>query len=116
MHLSMPINDLVSKLLGKSSKTKKARMESRIKFDKSSRHWSAEIAKSPEGSSHEDLTPQDYQVSRIDLGKGIRAMDMTFFEASNKKITNRVWKDAQDKQDMKEAMRSMEKYINAILH
>ena len=69
-----------------------------------------------DGSSHESLSLQDYQVSRIDLGKQSYVVDMKFFEASNKKIVDRVWKDVQDKQDMKEAMKSMEKYINTILH
>ena len=75
-------------------KTKKARIESRIKVDKSSRHWLVEIAKPPKGSLHEDLTPQDYQVSRIDLGKGSHTVDMKIFEASNKNIAEKVWKDA----------------------
>ena len=114
--LSMPIDDLVIKCLGRTSKVKKARIESRIKFDKSSGHWSTEIAMSPNGSSQESLTPQDYQISKIDLGKGSRVVDMNCFEASNKKIADRVWKDAQDKQEMKEAMKNMAQYINAILH
>ena len=41
---------------------------------------------------------------------------MKFFEASNKKIADRVQKDAQDKQDMKEAKKSMAQYINVIPH
>lgn len=49
--LSMPIDDLVSKFLGRTSKVKKARTESRIPFDKSSRHWSAKIAMPLDGSS-----------------------------------------------------------------
>ena len=69
-----------------------------------------------EGSSQEALYRQDYQLSRINLGKGSHVVDMKFFKASNKKITNRVQKDAQNKQDMKEAMRNMAQYINAILH
>ena len=95
--LSMPIDDPVRKFLGKTSKVKRVRTESRIQFDKNSGHWSAEIAMPPEGRSQESLTPQDYQVSKIDLGKGSRAIDMKFFEVSNKKIVDRVWKDAHDK-------------------
>lgn len=53
---------------------------------------------------------------RADLGKGNHAVDMKIFEASNRKIADRVWKDAQDKHGMKEAMKSMAQYINAILH
>ena len=112
----MHIDELVSRCLGKSLKTKKVRTESRIKFDKSLGHWSAEIANPPEGSLHEDLTPQDYQVSKIDLGNGSKEVDMKIFEASEKIIVDRVWKDAQDNQDMKEAMRSMAQYISSILH
>ena len=78
-----------------------------MKFYKDLGHWITKIAKPPEGSSHENLTPQDYQVSRIDLGKGSHAIDMKIFEASNKKIADRVWKDAQDKKDVKEVMKSM---------
>ena len=105
--LSMPIDDLVSKCLGKTSKVKRARTESRIQFDKSSGHWSTKIGMPPEGSSQESLTPQDYQVSKIDLGKGSHAVDMKFFEVSNKKIVDRVWKDAHEKQEIKKAMKSM---------
>ncbi len=114
--ISMPIGVLVNKCLGKPSKTKRAKIESRLNFDKNSRYWIAKIAKPPKGSSHENLTPQDYQVLKIDLGRGSHAIDMKIFEVSNKKIANRVWKDAQDKKEMKEAMRSMAQYINSILH
>ena len=41
---------------------------------------------------------------------------MKFFDVSNKKIADRVWKDVHDRQEMKEAMKSMAQYINAILH
>ena len=57
VHLSMPIDDLVSKCLGRASKVKKARIESRIKFDKNLGHWSAKIAIPPDSSSHESLSP-----------------------------------------------------------
>ena len=43
-------------------------------------------------------------------------MDMKFFEASNKKIVDKVWKDAQDRQEMEEAMKNIVQYINSILH
>ena len=70
----------------------------------------------PNGISQEYLTPQDYQITKIDLGKGSDTVDMMFFEASNKKIADRVWKVAQDKQEMKKAMKNMAQYINVILH
>ena len=114
--LSMPIDDLVSKCLGRASKAKKARTESRIQFDKNSGHWSAEIAMPLEESPKDALTPQDYRVSKVNFEKGSCAIDMKFFEVSNKKIADRVWKDAHDKQEMKEAMKQMAQYINAILH
>lgn len=102
--LSMPIVDLVSKFQGKPSKTKRTKTESRLNFDKNLRHQTTEIAMPPKGSSYENLTPQDYQVSRIDLRQGSHAIDMKNFEVSNKKIVDKVWKDTQDKQEMKEAM------------
>ena len=48
--LSMPIDDLVRKCLGKTSKVKRTRTKSRIQFDKKSGHWFAKIAMPPEGS------------------------------------------------------------------
>lgn len=62
------------------------------------------------------MTSQDYQVSKVDLGKGSREFDMKNFKFSNKKIVDWVWKDAKDKQNMKQTMKSMAQYINAILH
>lgn len=50
------------------------------------------------------------------MGKGNREVDMKFFEASNKKTTHKVWKDGQDKHEMKETIKSMAHYINVILH
>ena len=41
---------------------------------------------------------------------------MEFFEVSNKKIMQRVWKDGQDKQQMTEMIKNMAQYINVILH
>ena len=55
----------------------------------------------------ESLTPQDYQITKVDLVKGRYMVVMRFFEALNKKIANRVWKDVQDKQKMKEEMKNM---------
>ena len=52
----------------------------------------------------------------MDLGKGNRETDMKIFEVSNKKIVERVLKDAKDKQHMKEMMRSMAQFIHAIQH
>ena len=108
----MLINDLVSKCLGKTPKVKKAR----INFDKNFGHWLTNIVTSPDGTSHESLAPQDYQITKVDLGKGNCEVDMEFFESSNKNIAHRVWKDGQDKQEMKETIKSMTQYINAILH
>ncbi len=71
-------------------KNQKGKIVSIIKFDKSLGHLFVKISKPPDGSLHEDLTPQDYQVSKIDLGKGSCAVDMKIFEALNKKIVNRV--------------------------
>lgn len=58
--LSMPIDDLVRKFLGKTLKVKKARTESRIGFDKNQGHWLTKIAMPQDGSSHESLAPQHY--------------------------------------------------------
>ncbi len=69
---------------------KRAKTESRLNVDKNSGHWIAEIAKPLESSSLENLSPQDYQVTRIDLGKGSHGVDMKIFETSNKKIADRV--------------------------
>ena len=91
--ISMLIDDLVSKCLGKMPKVKKARIEARINFDKYSGQWAAEITTPPNGSSHDSITPQDYQITKVDLGKGNHKIDMKFFEVSNKKIAKRVWKD-----------------------
>ena len=44
-----------------------------------------------------EMTSQDYQVSKVDLGKGSREFDMKNFKFSNKKIVDWVWKDAKDK-------------------
>ena len=41
---------------------------------------------------------------------------MDFFKASNKNIAHMVWKDGQDKQEMKETIKNMAQYINDILH
>lgn len=111
--LSMLIDDLVNKCLGKSPKVKKAMTKARINFHKNSRCWSAKIATPPDGSSCESLAPQDCQITKVDLGKGNYEVDMEFFEASNKKIAHRMWKDGQE---MKETIKNMTQYINAILH
>ena len=95
--ISMPIDDLVSKCLGKTPKVKKVRTEAKINFDKSSGRWAAEIATPLDESSRDSVAPQDYQITKVDLGKGNRETDLEFFEVSNKKITQRVWKDGQDK-------------------
>lgn len=83
--LSFPIDELVSKCLCKSSKAKKEKIESKIYFDKDTEHWLAKIAKPPQEKFEEDITPQDYQVSKVHLGKGSREVDMMIFEVSNKK-------------------------------
>lgn len=50
------------------------------------------------------------------MRKGNHAVNMEFFKASNQTIAHRVWKDEQDKQEMKETIKNMAQYINAILH
>ena len=80
------------------------------------RHWRADIAKPLKDMPLEKLSPLDYQIIRFNLGKGNHTIDMKIFEASNKKIADRVWKDTQDKREMKEEIKNMAQYINAILH
>ena len=41
------------------------------------------------------------------MGKGSRDVDMKISEVYKNKIADRVWKDARDKQHMKEAMRNI---------
>ncbi len=107
-YIGVLIDDLISKCLGKAPKVKKARTEARINFDKSSGRWATEIATPPDLSSRDSVVPQDFQIKKVDLGKGNREVDMRFFEVSNKKIAERVWKDGQDKQEMKETIKNME--------
>ena len=84
--LYLPIDDLVSKCLGMSSKTKKLKNESMLEFDKDIGHWLEEIANLFQDKDDGEMTTQDYQVSKVDLGRGSRAVYRKIFEVSNKKI------------------------------
>ncbi len=48
----------------------------------------AKITKPFQDKHEEEMTAQDYQVLKVDLGKGSSEVNMKIFEVSNKKIVD----------------------------
>lgn len=111
---SIPVEDMVSKCLGKNPKAKKSKTMSKIDFDVDSGNRVAEIAYPLTKEKTKSPTTQDFVVERIKIGTASRATYVLHLEASTKKIITRTWKDEKDKHQMKEMLRRMVEYIEAI--
>lgn len=111
---SIPIEDMVSKFLGKTPKMKKSKTMSKFDFDADSGNWIAEIACPSTDEKTENSTSQDFTVEKINIGTASQATYVLHLEDSTKKIITRTWKDKKDKHRMKEMLRRMVESIQAI--
>lgn len=105
---------MVSKCLGKVSKAKRLKTISKINFDEDTSNWTTKIASLKTNETMADLTSKVFIVEKVNLGVGTWATDVFHLEASTKKMLNRTWKDEKDKHEMKEILRRMVEYIEAI--
>lgn len=108
--ITIPMEDMVSKCLGKVSKPKK------LEVDEATGHWTTEIAKPIPGRDSDKATEDDFIVKKIDLGVASRAVDVKHLESSTKRMISRSWKDEKDKKELKQIINQMVEYINPMHH
>lgn len=94
---SIPIEDMVSKCLGKTPKAKKSKTVSKIDFDVDIKKWVAEIAHPLIDAKIESPTVQDFTFEKVNIRTATHATDALHLEASTKKIITWTWKDERDK-------------------
>lgn len=102
--ISIPMEDMVNKCLGRTSKSKRLKTEAMIDVDDQTCHWVANVAR--------PLIDKD--VEKIDLGVTSWVVDAKHLETSTKRVLTRTWKDEKDKNKMKHIIMQMAQYINAI--
>lgn len=114
--INVPIEDMVSRCLRKMSKSKRLKVEAMLEVDENTGHWVAEMAKPISDKDPENATKKDFSIEKIDLGTASRATDTKHLESSNKRMLSRTWKDEKDKRELKQVVKQMAEYINAIHH
>lgn len=101
------MEDMVSKCLGKTPKSKKLKTTSRVDFDPDTRNWVVEVAYPLTDKEVEDPTIKDFTIEKVNLGATSRVVDVRHLEASTKKIITRTLKDEKDKKELKQTLRLM---------
>lgn len=94
--VSISVEDMVSKCLGKVSKAKRLKTLSKINFDEDTGNWTTKIAHQKTDETMADLTSKDFMVEKVNLGEGTRAVYALYLEVSTKKMLKRSWKDEKD--------------------
>lgn len=112
--ISPLFEDMVSKCLGKTPKSKRLKMASKINFDQDIGNLTAGIAHLISDKEIENPSMKDFNVEKINLGVGSGVADVHHLEASTKRIINKTLNDEKDKQNLKEMLRHMEEYIDTI--
>lgn len=64
----IPMEDMVSKCLGKVSNPKKLKTHTILEVDESIGHWTTKIAKPIQGRDSGKATEDDFTMEKIDLG------------------------------------------------
>lgn len=95
---------MVGKYLGKALKCKNPKLEAMLELNDKIGHQMTDIYKPNNDTNQDEVFPQDFIVERVDLGMITRAENIKIFNASNKKIEHRIWKDQKDKRDMKQTI------------
>lgn len=102
--VTIPIEDMVSKCLGKTSKPKNFKTQAMLDVDDTTGHWIAEVAKTIPRRDIDKATKEDFTVEKIDLGVASRVVDVKHLESSTKRIISRTWKDEKDKRELKQVV------------
>lgn len=96
----IPMEDMVSRCLGKASKPKKLKTQTTmLDVDEATRHQMTEIAKPIPGKDEDKATEEDFIVEKIDLGVASHAVNVRHFQSSTKRIISRMWKDEKTKEN-----------------
>lgn len=112
--ISVLLDDMVRKCLGKTLRVKKLKTISKIDFDADSGNWTVEIACPWIYEKTKDPTARHFIVEKVNIGTSSQATYVLHLEASRKNITTRTWKDERDKNELKESLKQMTEYIDAI--
>lgn len=112
--VTIPMEDMVNRCLGKASNPKKLKMQAMLELYEAAGHWMAEIAKPILGKDADKAIEENFTVEKIDLGVALHVVDVTHLESSTIRIISRTWKDEKDKRELKQVVTQMAKYINAI--
>lgn len=84
--ISIPMEDMVSKCLGRTSKSKRLKTKTMIDVDEQTGHWVVEVARPPADKETENATEKDFIIEKIDLGTTSRVADVKHLESSTKRI------------------------------
>lgn len=112
--ISIPMEYMVSKYLGRTSNSKKLKTEAMIDVDDQTGHWVVEESQPPMDKDVETVTEKDFFIEKVDLGVASQAVDAKHLETSTKRILTRTSNDEKDKNEMKQIIMKMAHYINAI--
>lgn len=112
--VTIPLEDMVSKCLGKALKPKKLKTQAMLDVDDTTGHWTTEVAKPILGRDANKATEEYFTMDKLDLCIASRVMDVKHLESSTKRIISRNWKDEKDKREMKQMVTQMAEHINAI--
>lgn len=112
--MTIPIQDMVAKYSEKNPKLKRFKTTMHLNNDEETSKWMAEIASYKSKDENKEASSNDFEITKVELGKMSRDTDNHFFQVSAKKMLTRSEKDGQEKRELKRHISVLAQFIDSI--
>lgn len=112
--VTIPIQEMVAKYSEKNPKPKRFKTTAHLNNDEETGKWTAEIASYKPRDENKEAGSDDFEITKIELGKMSRDTDNHFFQVSAKKMLTRSEKDGREKRELKRHTSVLAQFIESI--
>lgn len=112
--MTIPIQDMVVKYTEKGPKPKRFTTTARLDNDEGIGKWVTEIASYKPKDEDKEVSTEDFEITKVELGNMSRDLDNHFFQVSAKKMLTRSEKDGREKRELKWHINILTQFIDTI--
>lgn len=110
--MTIPIQEMVAKYSEKNPKLKRFKTTTHLNNDEETRKWMAKIASYKPKEENREAGPDDFEITKVELGKMSRDTDNHFFQVSAKKMLTHLEKDGWEKRELKRHISVLAQFID----
>lgn len=112
--VTIPIQDMVVKYIEKGPKPKRFKTTTRLDCDEGTGKWVAEIASYKPKDEKKEVSAEDFEITKVELGNMSRDSNNHFFQVSANKMLTRSEKDEWEKRELKRHISILAQFIDSI--